>query len=89
MVYLVCQAGGGYHLPALLGAKAGEQLPGTLTDGYQRAGTIPNSAERGLRPQQCQAGGKHPAHLSYCGAGIIFALLRKWEETQIKWQELK
>lgn len=34
-----------------------------------------------------QAGRKHPVHPSYCGAGIIFAQLRKWEEVQIKWQE--
>lgn len=36
-----------------------------------------------------QAGGKHPAHPSYCGAGIIFARLSKWEEVQIEWQEFK
>lgn len=89
MMYLVCLAGSGYHLPAALGARAQEQLPGALTEEYQRSGTIPNSTEKGWRPPQCWAGGKYPAHPSYCGAGIIFAWLRKWEEVRIKWQEFK
>lgn len=76
MMYLVCLAGSGYHLPAALGARAQEQLPGALTEEYRRSGTIPNSTEKGWRPPQCRAGGKYPAHPSYCGAGIIFA----WQE---------